>query len=67
MSDFEIIKVGTQVAEVKKLDPSGDYTFMYASWSDYPQCSYHYTRDGYEIVIFYDSGFLVTDILYNKI
>lgn len=40
---------------------------MYASWSDYPQCSYHYTRDGYEIVIFYDSGFLVTDILYNKI
>ena len=67
VSDFEIIKVGTQVAEVKKLDPSGDYTFMYASWSDYPQCSYHYTRDGYEIVIFYDSGFLVTDILYNKI
>lgn len=66
-SDFEIIKIGTKVAEVKELDPSGDYTFMYASWSNYPQCSYHYTRDGYEIAIFYDSSFSVSEILISKI
>ena len=33
----------------------------------YPQCSYHYTRDGYEIAIFYDSSFSASEILISKI
>lgn len=62
-SDFmEQLKVGLNLAEVQKLDPDGDYTFLYVSWTDYPQKSYHYSADGFEIIISYGNDNCITDI-----
>lgn len=62
-SEFmEQLKVGLTLAEVQQFDPDGDYTFLYVSWTDYPQKSYHYSSDGFEIIISYGEDACITDI-----
>lgn len=56
---LEQVTVGMPVEEVEALDPAGDYGFKY---SNKKWVSYHYTEDGKEYFIAYDSSFKVTEI-----
>jgi len=55
-SDFDGFWTGQPLEEVKAIDPYGDYSFRYASMTEYPEASLHCTTDGYLILIFYESG-----------
>lgn len=60
--DFDGIGSGSNINDVKAIDPHGNYDFMFASWSGYPRYSYHYTEDGYKIVIHYNAEYNIIDI-----
>lgn len=62
LQDFENIAIGTSVFEITKLDPDADYDFLYASWTEYPKVSYHYTADGYRVTLYYDDNYCLTRI-----
>lgn len=53
-STFDVLSVGHSICEVQKIDPKGDYTFLYTGRNDVPFISYHYTSDGYIIQIKYN-------------
>lgn len=54
-SDFDGLKKGQVLEEVRILDPNGEYLFLYTGRNDTPKVSSHYTNDGYLITIEYDS------------
>ena len=54
-SDFEVLKKGQLLEDVRKIDPNGEYLFLYTGRNDTPKASYHYTKDGYLITIEYDA------------
>lgn len=54
-SDFCELEKGKSVEDVRKLDPNGDYVFLYTGRDDMPKASSHYTKDGYLITIEYDT------------
>ena len=63
-ADFENLRIGQTVADVKNVDPNGYYWFLITGTGE-PLCSDHYTRDGYLITIEYeieDNTFKVADI-----
>ena len=60
--DFLEVTVGMSVYDIQEIDPKGNYNFMYASWSEYPRMSFHYTSDGYEIIVSYNSRYNVINI-----
>jgi len=53
-SDFSDLKNGQSLEKVKKIDPNGDFTFLYTGRNDTPKISTHCTKDGYLITIKYD-------------
>lgn len=53
-SDFSGITRGQLLEDVRKLDPTGEYLFLYTGRDDVPKISFHYTKDGYLIAIEYD-------------
>ena len=53
-SDFVGLKNGQTLDDVKKIDPDGEYSFLYTGRNDSPKESSHYTKDGYLITIKYD-------------
>ena len=59
---MDSLKIGMSLEEVRKADPDGDYSFIYFSWSGYPQVSYHYLADGNVYYISYDDSFCISDI-----
>lgn len=61
-STFDVLSVGYNIDEVQKVDPLGDYTFLYTGRNDVPHISYHYTNDGYIIQITYNDENIITDI-----
>lgn len=63
---YAILTIGMPLNQVKQIDPSGDYTFCLASWSNYPQKSYHYSSDGYEIVISYNENYIIENVNINQ-
>ena len=48
---IESIKKGDDLDSVMQADKCGEYDFLFASWSGFPQISYHFFEDGsaYEI------------------
>ena len=62
--DLLRIPIGVSVKQVQKIDPDGDYDFMFTSWSGYPQTSHHYTSDGYAFSIDYNDAYEVVGISY---
>ena len=67
-SDFEEIKVNDSIKKVEEFDPYGSYFSVYAS-SSRNTTSYHYTTDGYMVMIHYcyDDGLFVDKIEYTNI
>ena len=55
-SDFEVLTKGQLLEEVRKIDPNGEFLFLYTGRNDTPKVSSHYTKDGYLITIEYDSS-----------
>lgn len=64
-SAFDNLTVGCSLDEVQKLDPSGNYIFLYTGRTDTPRISYHCTYDGYIIQIFYNDSYTVVGIEKN--
>lgn len=61
-SDFEGLIRGQSLEEVQKIDPHGEYLFLYTGRNDTPKISSHYTKDGYLITIEYDDSSVIIDI-----
>lgn len=61
-SDFNALSIGQSICEVQKIDPKGDFTFLYTGRNNAPQISYHYTSDGYIIQITYNDENDIIDI-----
>lgn len=59
---FESINIGESIDNVQKIDPLGDYIFLYTGRNDFPKISTHYTSDGYIIGIHYDEDYHVIKI-----
>lgn len=61
-SDFGELKKGQTLENVQKIDPQGEYLFLYTGRNDTPKISSHYTKDGYLITIQYDDSGTIIDI-----
>ena len=53
-ADFKELAIGQLLENVQKIDPQGEYLFLYTGSNDAPKISTHYTRDGYLITVEYD-------------
>ena len=53
---LESLSVGSTLGDAQTADPTGQYDFLSASWSGYPQISYHYFSDGDCYAIEYSDG-----------
>lgn len=56
------VTLGTTLSDVMNIDPTADYSFIYASWTEYPQVSSHYLEDGNVFVFTYDNSYKVCEI-----
>lgn len=61
-ASFANITQGMPLSEIHKIDPHGDYSFLYASVSGIPAISHHYFESGTHYTIYYDDKFCVTNI-----
>lgn len=61
-SDFDNLKKGQSLDEVRIIDPDGEYLFLYVGRNDIPKISSHYTKDGYLITIEYDVSNVIISI-----
>ena len=61
-SEFSDLTKGQSIETVQKIDPTGEYLFLYSGRNDLPRISTHYTRDGSLITIEYDSSRMILDI-----
>lgn len=61
-SDFDNVKEGQSIDEIKQLDDSGDYIFLYTGRIDVKKISSHYTCDGYLIQISYNDDLCVESV-----
>ena len=65
--EFSMIKVNTSLDDVTKLDPpDGQYPFMYASFRDVSQFSYHFFESGNGWLIRYQND-VITEIIHFTI
>lgn len=55
-SDFEGLTKGKPLEEVRRIDPNGEFLFLYTGRNNTPKVSSHYTKDGYLITIEYDTS-----------
>ncbi|MBR3895164.1 MAG: hypothetical protein IKJ35_08475 [Clostridia bacterium] len=53
---FDNVVEGQSLETVMKIDPNGEYLFLYTGRNDFPRTSAHYTKDGYLITIEYDDS-----------
>ena len=58
---LEKVKAGDSLESVMRADDQGNYNFIYANWSEYPQISYHFFENGNCYMICYKNR-IVTDI-----
>lgn len=61
-ANVESVECGMSVADIQKLDPDGDYTFLLSSWSQYPKVSYHFFENGLAYEIYYSDEQTVASI-----
>lgn len=61
-ADFDVLVNGQSLNNVQKIDPNGEYPFLYTGRNDLPKISTHYTRDGYLITIEYDDSNVISNI-----
>ena len=57
--DFDGLRTGQSLEDVRKIDPDGDYLFLFTGRNDIPKVSYHYTKDGYLFTIEYNESNII--------
>lgn len=67
LKGFYVLNTGYSVDDVQKFDGNGDFAFLYAGYTGTPKISFHYTTDGYIVMIHYDSDYNVEKIEYRLI
>ena len=66
-SDFNELVVGCSLEDVQKVDPNGEYLFLYTGRNDTPRISSHYTEDGWLITIKYNEENMIESITQDLI
>ena len=66
-ADFNDLAVGQSLDSVKRLDPHGEYLFLYTGRNDTPKISTHYTKDGYLITVEYDDENIILSVTIDLI
>ena len=61
-SDLSVLTENQTLENVQKIDPNGEYLFLYSGRNDTPKTSSHYTKDGYLITIEYDNENKISNI-----
>lgn len=61
-ADFDAISAGQSLDDVLRLDPNGEYLFLFAGRNDLPRVSTHYTKDDYIILVEYDTSNTIISI-----
>lgn len=61
-ADFDAISAGQSLDDVLRLDPNGEYLFLFTGRNDLPRVSTHYTKDGYIISMEYDASNTIISI-----
>lgn len=61
-SDFDKLAKDQSLDEVRAVDPTSEYLFLYSGRNDIPKVSSHYTKDGYLITIEYDVSNVIISI-----
>ncbi|MBR6918277.1 MAG: hypothetical protein IKN38_08840 [Clostridia bacterium] len=61
-NSFDKLSKGHKLAEVKSIDPDGEYLFLFSGRNDLPRISSHCTLDGYIVIIEYDENNIITGI-----
>lgn len=59
---FSELTVGKNLSDVEKIDPEGEYLFLYTGRNDTPRISHHFTREGCLITVEYDEANIVVRI-----
>ena len=62
---IERIKKGDDLDSVMQADKQGGYDFLYASWSGFPQVSYHFFEDGSAYEIHYEDGIVSRIVVFT--
>ena len=60
--DFKTLKKGSTLDAVQDIDPKGAYTFLYTGRNDIPRESYHYTKDGFVLIVEYNASNIITKL-----
>ena len=66
-ADFNELAIGQSLESVQKIDPHGEYLFLYTGSNDAPKISSHYTKDGYCITVEYSEENTILSISTNLI
>ena len=53
---FETLSTDDSINDVMTIDPNADYSFTYSGRNDTQKLSLHYTKDGFCVVVAYDSN-----------
>ena len=59
---FSNIISGMHVTEVREFDPDGVYAFLYSGRNDITYQSFHYTNDGFLVVVLYNENYIVSGV-----
>lgn len=62
LNEFDALSIGDSIDDVEKIDENGKFTFLYTGYTGTPKISYHYTVDGYIVMIHYDSNYIITKV-----
>ncbi len=65
--DIQELPFEAELQVVRKIDPYGQYPFMYTGRNDIPWSSQHITSDGYYVVVHYSTEGLVRTIQFLRI
>lgn len=60
--DFIGLTAGQSLESVQKIDPHGEYLFLYTGSDNAPRVSTHYTKDGYIITVNYDDENTISSV-----
>lgn len=63
--EFETLKNGSYILEVKKVDSTQEYNVGNISSSSSSKLTRHFTKDGFQVTIFYDKNFNISEVKYE--
>ena len=65
-SGISALKKNMSLQEAMEADPDGQFDFIFHSWSEYPQISYHYFESGNCYIVMYENN-IISNIIFLTI